>query len=69
MTGAQETKPTPEWDRCCHVCWNRVYAIWLEEPRSDCPFGGHTNPHECPDAMTAARNAASFIKLRHFLQH
>ena len=51
----------PEWDRCCHVCWNRVYAGWIDEPTSACMFG-HAKAHECPDAMAAAANTASILK-------
>ena len=52
-----------EWDRRCHVCWNRVYVLYVDAPRSDCPWG-HTKAHECPDALAASRNTASFIKAR-----
>ena len=51
-----------DWDRRCHVCWNRVYALWIDEGQPQtCPFG-HTKAHECPDAMAAAHNSAMMIK-------
>ena len=52
-----------EWDRCCHVCWNRVYALWAEAPRSDCPWGA-TVAHSCADALARAQTKATMLKLR-----
>jgi hypothetical protein len=52
------------WDRLCHVCWYKAYALWIEEPQSNCPFG-HKVAHECREfAIPSAKNAAAFIKLR-----
>lgn len=52
------------WDRKCHVCWYNAYALWIEEPQSDCPFG-HKAAHECREfAMPSAQTAATVIKLK-----
>jgi hypothetical protein len=53
-----------DWDRKCHICWYNAYALWIEEPRSDCPFG-HTTAHDCHEfAMPSAKDEATMIKLR-----
>ena len=61
---SQRIREAVAWDRKCHVCWYNAYALWIEEPQSDCPFG-HTAAHECTEfAMPSAKNAAAMIKLR-----
>jgi hypothetical protein len=54
-----------KFDAYCRVCWNAVYALWIddEDPAGRCPFG-HGKATDCPDAMAAARNAATIAKLR-----
>jgi len=52
------------WDRRCHVCWDRIYALWVDEGEPQtCPWG-HTRATDCANAMAGARNSAKIIKLR-----
>jgi hypothetical protein len=54
-----------KFDARCHVCWNAVYVLWIDEqdPAGKCPLG-HIAAHRCPDAMNRARDAATIIKLK-----
>lgn len=50
-------------DARCHVCWNAVWRLWIEDedPAGKCPWG-HTRAHDCPDAMDRARESAMLQK-------
>ncbi len=53
-------------DAYCHVCWEPVYALWID--KSDDPAGecmhGHAKAHACPEAMSRAQFAGRMAKLR-----
>jgi len=53
-------------DANCHVCWEPVYALWID--KSDDPAGrcmhGHATAHACPEAMSRARLTGQLAKLR-----
>jgi len=54
-----------KFDARCHVCWNAVYMLWIDEqdPAGKCPLG-HTAAHLCPDAIGRAQTTAGFLKLK-----
>lgn len=61
----QPVKTLSGFDARCHVCWNAVYVLWIDDtdPAGKCPLG-HKAAHQCPDAMNRAQDAASIIKLK-----
>ena len=54
-----------KFDARCHVCWNAVYTLWIDDcdPAGKCPLG-HTLAHLCPDAMNRAQDAACLMKAK-----
>ena len=53
------------FDAYCHVCWNPVYALWIDatdDPAGKCPMG-HAKATDCPDAMGRAKFAGQMAKL------
>jgi hypothetical protein len=53
-----------DFDAYCHVCWNPVYALWIDEedPCGECMYG-HQNAIDCPDALKRARTTADVLRM------
>jgi hypothetical protein len=54
-----------KFDARCHVCWNAVYTLWIDDcdPQGKCPLG-HKAAHLCPDAVGRAQDTAGLIKAK-----
>jgi len=59
-----ERKTFKGHDAYCHLCWNAVYVMWIDEEPPDyekCPFGDH-DAVSCPDAQSRAGLRAFLAK-------
>ena len=65
MADLPERKTAHGHDAYCHVCWNAVFALWIEaqDPEGKCPHG-HVAAHDCPDAMGRARLSGAIAKYK-----
>ena len=60
LTQTEATK-RKAWDRRCHLCGDKVWALWVEEIRHDCEEGA-AHVTQCKRAMVKARQHAEIIK-------
>lgn len=61
LTNEQRAAIRKGWDRRCHMCGEKVWIIWVSEPRSDCVEGAQTVTG-CKYAMSKGAQRAEIAK-------